>query len=122
MSASIDLIVNAADSVARRRAVMLRRQCDALRKLVRHAWEKSRFYRELYSAAGIKERDLTAIEADDLPLIGKRVLMDNFDLAVTDPRLKKTDLERWVTEVGGPSRNYLEEFVGSDSTQLTRHR
>ena len=79
--------------------------------LLRHAWRKSRFYRDLYSAAGITERDLAAVHLGDLPLIDKKLLMDNFDLAVTDPRLRKNDLERWVSEVGDPRQNYLDEFI-----------
>ena len=99
-----------------RRATLLRRQRDSFVALLRHAWQKSRFYRDLYSAAGIKEHDLATIEPDDLPIIDKKLLMDNFDHATTDPRLRKSDLERWIGEVGDPRLNYLDDFVVCQSS------
>jgi hypothetical protein len=95
------------NSIEHRRATVLRRQRDSFLALLRHAWQKSRFYRDLYYAAGIREHDLAAVALEDLPIIDKKLLMDNFDHAVTDPRLKKSDLERWIGEVGDPGLNYL---------------
>lgn len=94
-----------------RRVAVLRRQRESFHGLLLHAWRKSRFYRELYSAAGIEEQDLPLLQPEDLPLIDKKLLMDNFDLAVTDPRIRKSDIERWVSEVGDARRNYLDEFI-----------
>ena len=84
--------------------------------MLRHAWQKSRFYRELYSAAGIKEQDLAAVRPGDLPIIDKKLLMDNFDQAVTDPRLRKSDLEHWMGEVGDPALNYLDDYIVCQSS------
>ena len=106
-----DLTATTDSAIEQQRVAVRRRQRDSLLGLLRHVWRKSRFYRDLYSAAGIKEQDLASLRPDDLPLIDKPLLMDNFDLAVTDPRLKKSDLERWVSEVGDPRRNYLDEFI-----------
>ena len=104
------------NSIEHRRATVLRRQRDSFLALLRHAWQKSRFYRDLYYAAGIREHDLAAVALDDLPIIDKKLLMDNFDQAVTDPRLRKSDLDRWVGEVGDPGLNYLDDFVVCQSS------
>ncbi|MGH7927379.1 MAG: hypothetical protein ACREQV_06265, partial [Candidatus Binatia bacterium] len=104
-------MANIESAIEQRRAVVLRRQRESFRALLHHVWRKSRFYRDLYSAAGITEGDLAAVHLGDLPIIDKKVLMDNFDEAVTDPRLRKSDLNRWVSEVGDPVLNYLADFV-----------
>jgi phenylacetate-CoA ligase len=104
------------NAIEQRRGTVLRRQRDSFLALLSHAWRKSRFYRDLYSAAGITERDLAAVHLGDLPLIDKKLLMENFDQAVTDPRLRKSDLERWIGEVGDPWLNYLDDFVVCQSS------
>ncbi len=106
-----DSTVTVDHAMAQRRAAVLRRQRDALSALLCRVWSSSPFYRELYSAAGIKENDLAALRLEDLPLIDKKRVADNFDRAVTDARIKKHDLERWVSEVGDPRRSYLDEFI-----------
>lgn len=98
-------------AIAQQRAAVLRRQRDALVALLRHVWRKSRFYRDLYSAAGISEKDLPAVKLEDLSTVGKKLLMAHFDREVTDQRLTKNGLERWFSEVGNPRLNYLGDFV-----------
>ena len=104
------------DAIEQRCAAVQRRQHEAFLVLLRQAWQKSRFYRDLYSGAGIKERDLAEVGLEDLPIIDKKLLMDNFDQAVTDPRLEKSALERWIGEVGDPEINYLDGFVVCQSS------
>jgi phenylacetate-CoA ligase len=106
-----DSTVSTDSAIERRRVAVLRRQRESFLSLLRQVWRKSRFYRALYSAAGIHEQDLASLRPEDLPLIDKSLLMGNFDQAVTDPRLRKSDLERWVSGVGDPRRNYLDEFI-----------
>ena len=117
-----DSIANVDDEIAQRRAAVLRSQRDSFTALLRHVWQKSRFYRDLYSEAGIGEHDLDTLQPEDLPIIDKKLLMDNFDQVVTDPRLSKSALARWVSEVGDPGLDYLDNFVvchssGSSGTQ-----
>ncbi|HMF49151.1 MAG TPA: amino acid adenylation domain-containing protein [Candidatus Saccharimonadales bacterium] len=106
-----DAIASVENEIAQRRAEVLCRQRDSFTALLRYVWQKSRFYRELYSAAGIRERDLNTLWPEDLPIIDRNLLMDNFDQAVTDPRLSKSDLSRWVSEVGDPGLDYLDNFI-----------
>src|SRR5688572_9453467 len=101
-----DLTESASQAVKQNRATVLRDQQRSFHALLRYVWQKSRFYRDLYSSAGIRERELADVTPKDLPIIGKKLLMENFDRAVTDPRLKKTDLQRWVHEYRNPAANY----------------
>ncbi|MGH7829949.1 MAG: phenylacetate--CoA ligase family protein, partial [Candidatus Binatia bacterium] len=80
------------------RSRVLRRQQKSFQALLRHAWRRSSFYRDLYSGSGIREVELADITPSDLPLINKKLLADNFDAAVTDPRLRESGLERWIHE------------------------
>ncbi len=107
----LDATATVDDEIAQRRAAVLRRQRESFTGLLRHVWQKSRFYRELYSAAGVAEHDLDTLRPEDLPIIDRQLLMDNFDQAVTDPRLSKSDLSRWVSEVGDPGLDYLDNFI-----------
>jgi len=81
------------------------------RKLLKHAWNNSRFYRKLYSNAGIKESDLDNIPLDDLPVVKKLDIMGNFDEVVTDDRLKLEEMKVFVTDDKNPQNVYLGEFL-----------
>lgn len=67
-----------------------------LRHLLLYTWQHSNFYREYLIQHGITEKDLSAITLTDLPYIDKQVIMEHFDEYVTDPSLKKHDLEHWM--------------------------
>lgn len=86
----------------RSRQDVQRYQREQLRRLLEQVWERSRFYRDYYAAHGIRARDLAEVGIDDLPLLAKGTLMDAFDEAVTDPRLRRADLERWLQEDRDP--------------------
>src|SRR5262245_5603908 len=98
-----------------------RSQRQAFHKLLRHAWLNSPFYRDLYSSSGIKYSALGEVTPSDLPLIDKKMLMDNFDRAVTDTRLRKRDLERWMYENRNPGVSYVNEFVVFHSSGTSGH-
>lgn len=71
-----------------------------LKRLVRHAASRSKFYGELY-------RDIDVdgdVRLQDLPVVDKRLLMDRFDDWVTDPRLKRADIERQIARA--PQEQY----------------
>ena len=63
---------------------LVRHQQRQLADLVRHAIGHSQFYRELYSGLPLGQK----IDLQSLPVTNKRLLMDNFEAVVTDPRLK----------------------------------
>jgi amino acid adenylation domain-containing protein len=74
-------------------------------------WRTSPFYREFYADHGIRERQLADLTVADLPFLTKQILMENFDRAVTDPRLRREPLERWLARVRDPARSYHEDLV-----------
>jgi phenylacetate-coenzyme A ligase PaaK-like adenylate-forming protein len=63
---------------------LARHQRRELGRLVRHALAHSRFYRQLYGGLSLGDE----IEIEALPVVSKRLVMDNFDAVVTDPRLR----------------------------------
>jgi phenylacetate-CoA ligase len=79
--------------------------------ILAHAWQHSAFYRQIYTAHGIRERDLPFVQLEDLPVVFKADLMERFDDAVTDPRLRKQPLETWVQQDTNPLSLYLDEYI-----------
>ena len=90
---------------------MLRYQQSSFHDLLQHVWKCSSFYRDYYGSCGIREEDLPHLTVSDLPFLSKKMLMENFDRAVTDPRLKKKELEQWIQEVPDPGQLYRDHFI-----------
>jgi phenylacetate-coenzyme A ligase PaaK-like adenylate-forming protein len=81
------------------------------RELLVRAWNHSPFYREVFTREGIRERDLPYVSLEDLPIVSKADLMVRFDEAVTDRRLRKSDLKAWVEQDSNPLNLYLNEYI-----------
>jgi amino acid adenylation domain-containing protein len=96
-------------------------------RLINYVWRHSAFYRELYMNHGIREQDLPHLEVHDLPLVTKESLMGAFDEVVTDPRLRKEDISRWLEDDFDPRKKYLDEFIvvhssgGSSTVGITAY-
>ncbi|MGH8773560.1 MAG: hypothetical protein ACREV2_20650, partial [Burkholderiales bacterium] len=56
------------------REAALRTQDRLFRKLLRTVWEKSAFYRDLYTGHGIREHQLGELSVGDLPFTTKKLL------------------------------------------------
>lgn len=97
--------------VPQTREAALRSQQRSFRELLRYVWRHSRFYRDYYSSHGIGENDLRDVAIRDLPVLSKRILMENFDATVTDSRLRKRDLEKWIQDVRDPRQLYRDNFI-----------
>jgi phenylacetate-CoA ligase len=69
-----------------------RYQQERLEALVRHAAAHSPFYRERLAGA-LGEGP---VRLDALPALDKTEMMDHFDDLVTDRRLRRAELQRWV--------------------------
>ena len=74
------------------REQLLAYQRERLRGFLRHTVERSPFYREALGAGAADQ----ALES--LPTLSKRVLMEHFDRVVTDPRLRRRDLEAFLAD------------------------
>ena len=86
-------------------------QHQRLRGLVRHAVERSPFYREKYR--GI---DPDRFELPQLPPVTKRELMEHFDRAVTDPEVRRADVERFLDDPANVSEYFLGKYVVSHTS------
>ena len=93
-----------------------RAQQRELSALLHHAWAQSSFYREYYSDHGIRQEDLAHVTVRDLPFLTKPILMDHFDAAVTDRRLRKRELERWFAEHRDPRDLFHEDLIAVTSS------
>jgi non-ribosomal peptide synthetase component F len=75
------------------------------------AWDHSPFYRDLYRGSGIRESDLAHIALRHLPIVTKQMVLDNFDEAVTDPRIRSADLKDWLEQDHDPRSRFLGKFL-----------
>jgi phenylacetate-CoA ligase len=104
------LAVLALENNARPEAVA-RLQERRLRRILRHAWAHSRFYRRHYRAAGLREADLAAVPLRDVPTVDKNIVMENFDELVCDPAVRREELERFVGDAGTRGMKYRGRFA-----------
>jgi phenylacetate-coenzyme A ligase PaaK-like adenylate-forming protein len=76
-----------------------------LRRLIRHAAEHSPFYADKYRGLDLDRCGLT-----DLPTVTKAELMADFDRAVTDPTVRRADLEAFVDDPANVGRRFLGRY------------
>ncbi len=88
----------------------------SFRPFLRYVWQRSTFYRGLYLAHGIRERDLEDVILQDLPVVTKQMILANFDQAVTDPRICDAALDEWLEHDHDPRSRFLGEFLVLHST------
>ena len=98
------------------RGAVLQHQQRSLQELLRYVWRHSSFYRDYYGGHGMMENDLAEVTIRDLPFLSKRTLMDNFDTAVTDLRLRRRELDQWIQDNPDPLRNFREDFIVINSS------
>ena len=77
------------------RQELVRFQHQQLSSLVTHAIRHSPFYRGLYKHIKTDQ----GVVLNDLPIIDKSIMMDNFDEFVTDPRLKLNELRTHIAQL-----------------------
>ena len=76
-------------------------QRGSLRALLHHAVEHSPFYASRLAAVGLTRADIDTFELSDLaqlPVMTKNEMMASFDDVVTDRRLSRALVERYITE------------------------
>lgn len=60
------------------REEILRISLKSFRNIVKYAYRKSSFYKKFYSSYNIKYKDLDEIPPDDIPIIDKKAVKENF--------------------------------------------
>lgn len=93
------------------RVPLLPSQQRSFRTLLADIWQHSAWYREYYHSHGIRADHLANLTPSDLPFLTKQSLMEHFDKAVTDPRLRKRDLEHWLQDSHDPAELFAREFI-----------
>ncbi|MDE6168130.1 MAG: phenylacetate--CoA ligase family protein, partial [Acetatifactor sp.] len=101
-----------------------RLQDKKLRKLLRHAYEHSAYYRKVFAQAGISEENIDSMPLNRFPAIDKELLMQHFDQLVTDPEVKQERLRKFDESPASKSENYLGRYHiihSSGSTGVPRY-
>lgn len=80
------------------------------RKMLKFAYNNSKFYHELYKSNGITENDLDTIGIEKIPIIDKKILMDNFDDVVTKNDVKKDELLDYIIKNKDPYHVYKNRY------------
>ena len=78
-------------------AELAQHQRKGLASLVLHARRHSSFYGKLYEGLNFDGE----IDLRSLPITNKRLLMDNFDAVVTDPRVKLDEVRQHLESIRG---------------------
>jgi putative adenylate-forming enzyme len=85
-------------------------QNKRFKKILKHAVLNSDFYRDYYTDHGINIGDLDEISIEDLPIINKKIMMENFDRFVCDDSLKKADLEEFASNPNFIDKKYKGKY------------
>jgi phenylacetate-CoA ligase len=89
-----------------------------LRELVRFVARTSAFYGQLYKSVNLDE-----VALGDLPPVSKPVIQEHFDRVVTDPRIKRADVQAYCRQTEAhASPWFLGEFVALLTSGTTGHR
>ncbi len=103
------LLMNRASRMAPER--LARQQRRRLDQLVSLAVERSPFYREKYRGIDRKRFDLS-----ELPPTNKAELMAHFDQVVTDPAIRRADLERFIDDPSNEGKYFLGQYAVSHTS------
>jgi phenylacetate-CoA ligase len=95
---------------------LLAHQGERLRALLRHATAASPYYREVLGADAAGGE----VPLAELPTLPKATLMDNFDRIVTDPRLRRAEVEAHLAgaDPGRPLLGRYRVFSTAGTTGL----
>lgn len=97
----------------RRNAQLSRPEFEAqrllrFRDLVRHAQQHSPYYASIMQTRGLLADSCLPT---DFPVLTKRLLQDNFDAIVTDPRVTRAGIMNFLQHSRDPEEHYLGEFT-----------
>lgn len=93
------------------REKILELQEKLLRETLFFTYDHSTFYRELWEKNGIKREDLNAASLEQLPIVTKRQLMENFERVVTESDIVKADVEKFIDGDTSGAALYRNSYV-----------
>jgi putative adenylate-forming enzyme len=93
---------------------MIELQKEKLDSLIRYAIGNSNFYRNLY-----KDINPDNYTLESLPVINKKMVMQNFDKIITDKRLKLEEIYPFIYDTDSEGKFYKDEFIITTSSATT---
>lgn len=81
-----------------------------LRRMLRHAYDHSPYYRKSFAAAGIGPQDLATLPLSSFPTIDKKTLLSHFDELVTVPDLTQEGIRAFDGKGTVDRRPYLGKY------------
>lgn len=97
-------------------------QKELLKKLLKHVWDRSKFYCTFYEDHGLKRENIPELTVKDLPPVEKKIIMENWDDVVTldNPKLKKSFLIEYISNRSDLDNLFLDdEFLVIHSSGTT---
>ncbi len=80
------------------------------RKILKYAFDHSKFYHDYYLSHGIKKNDLQDIPIESLPTINKSLFIEHFDDISTTEDLTFEKIKRFTTENTDQQSKYLNKY------------
>lgn len=75
-------------------------------KLLKHVVRYSEFYKNYYQEYGINIERIDQLAIEDLPIIDKKIMMENFNQLVCDKNIKKDEIEKFINDPDMMDRKY----------------
>lgn len=80
------------------------------KKLLAHALIHSKFYKNYYGERGITIDKINEISLEDLPIIDKKIVMENYDDLICDQVLKRKDVEEFINNPLNQNKKYKDNY------------
>lgn len=95
-----------------------------LRKLLRHAYEHSAYYKRVFEQKGICAGNLDTMPLSSFPVMNKEILMENFNELTTAPELEQEKLQQFDKNSSSEEKKYMGKYHivhSSGSTGIPRY-
>lgn len=79
-------------------------------KQLKNVIQRSEFYKNYYQEHGVNLEKTDQIALEDLPIIDKSIMMEHFDQFVCDKNLKKSELEKFVSDPATTDKKYKGKY------------
>jgi len=86
-------------------------QHQRLKNIIRHACSHSDFYRELYASQGIDTKNISELAITDLPIVNKKMIMDNFDTVICNKAIKKEALSAFINDPAMYNQHFMDKYT-----------
>jgi phenylacetate-CoA ligase len=92
------------------RKTILNLQEKKFRNILKFAFKHSEFYHNLYNSNGITEDNLDTIRIDELPIVDKNIIMNNFDDVITTNHITKQDIMNFLEKSKDPNELFKNKY------------